>query len=65
MKAKGKKELVKWPNVHPDKRDEADSAFLCQNMQSAHRVLMIVFSSNALWDITQARFNLWSISYAA
>ena len=65
MKARGKKELVKWPSVLPDKRDEADSAFLCQNMQSARRVLTIVFFSNALWDITQARFNLWSISYAA
>ena len=56
MKVKGKKELVKLPNVLPGKRDEADSVFLCRPMQSARRVLTIANFINAIRDSFQARF---------
>ena len=61
MKVKGKKELVKLPSVLPDKRDEADSVFLCRPMQSARRVLTIANFINATRDSFQARFYFLSI----
>ena len=61
MKVKGKKELVKLPSVLPDKRDGADSVFLCRPMQSARRVLTIANFINAIRDSFQARFHLLSI----
>ena len=64
MKVKGKKELVKLPNVLPGKRDEADSVFLCRPMQSARRVLTIANFINAIRDSFQARFYLFNIIVA-
>ena len=61
MKVKGKKELVKLPNVLPGKRDEEDSVFLCRPMLSVHRVLTIVNFINASKDIFQERFNFFGI----